>query len=495
MWLTHDHDSCLTKWKLALANAVELAHPDPTQRINITDIASADNVWADLPPRWGSPLTPLCAIRLVTPPKSPVLDDLFYWPTLESVTQAQAAETPSTDLNLTRAVGGIWRTASGAGWVPARAADLQLRFLIVAPFGAAGHRGSDVTFQVIQARFWWEGIRDDVMFFAMRWLHCASVGGGPPVPIPLDMGLHAEKPNELIHFDYLYIGPSLMEFTYVLVVKDDATHFLRLYPCVIADADITYDCLMDWFATFGVVRTCVSDQGMYRKNVLMQQLQHALGGHHHFTAARTPWSNGTVEVVMREALRCFCALLSEWRIQIRTANFAAFQEVLRLLHRAAARASSTKRASSRQSKAKARVMAMAQYDIGDYVLYADVWSRTQTKLGTREIHASSLKLDWDATLDVTEDMLLHTGHNGEGHVLKRLLEARYAKEQKRYEVLVAWRGLSELENPWEPATVLKQDVPALLKKFITDRTAEGMVTKMAKALDYTKKWTSTRTAK
>ncbi|GMF48750.1 unnamed protein product [Phytophthora fragariaefolia] len=169
-------------------------------------------------------------------------------------------------------------------------------------------------------------------------------------------------------------------------------------------------------------------------------------------------------------------------IQIRTANVAVQQEALRPLHRAAAHASSTKRVSSRQSKAKARGTAMAQYGIGDYVLYVDVWSRTQAKLGvrwcgpaqvlgtvsnwilviknlitgkTREPHASRLKFYWDATLDVTEDLLLHIAHNGEGHVVKRLRESRYVKEQKRYEVFVVWRSLSELENPWEPATVLK----------------------------------------
>ncbi|GMF48751.1 unnamed protein product [Phytophthora fragariaefolia] len=120
---------------------------------DMTDIAGADNVWADLLSRWVSPLTQLCAIRLVTPPKLPVLDDRFCWSTLGSVVQAQATETLSTDLKLTRADHDIWRTASGACRVPARATDLELLFLIVAHDGSAGPCGSDATFQVIQERF------------------------------------------------------------------------------------------------------------------------------------------------------------------------------------------------------------------------------------------------------------------------------------------------------------------------------------------------------
>jgi hypothetical protein len=33
--------------------------------------------------------------------------------------------------------------------------------------------------------------------------------------------LHASKPNEVIHFDYLYMGPSVDDAKYVLIVKDD----------------------------------------------------------------------------------------------------------------------------------------------------------------------------------------------------------------------------------------------------------------------------------
>lgn len=43
-------------------------------------------------------------------------------------------------------------------------------------------------------------------------------------------------------------------------------------------------------------------------------MKEALQGHHHFTLAYCPWSNGTVEVVCRELLRASRALLFEFKL-------------------------------------------------------------------------------------------------------------------------------------------------------------------------------------
>ncbi|KAE8968988.1 hypothetical protein PR001_g27632, partial [Phytophthora rubi] len=59
----------------------------------------------------------------------------------------------------------------------------------------------------------------------------------------------------------------------------------------------------------------VSDQGAHFKNQVIARLQSALGAHHHFTLAYTPWANGTVEVVNREVLKSVKALLSERKLQ------------------------------------------------------------------------------------------------------------------------------------------------------------------------------------
>jgi hypothetical protein len=46
--------------------------------------------------------------------------------------------------------------------------------------------------------------------------------------------LHASKPNEVIHFDCLYIFPSVDDVKYVQIVKDDYSNYIWLKQCKIA---------------------------------------------------------------------------------------------------------------------------------------------------------------------------------------------------------------------------------------------------------------------
>jgi hypothetical protein len=87
------------------------------------------------------------------------------------------------------------------------------------------------------------------------------------VPRPLDTQLHAAKPNEILHFDFLYIGLSKDgKYKYLLLLKDDLSGYLWLVPCRTADAAATADALMRWFAVFGVVLLWISDRGCHFKN-------------------------------------------------------------------------------------------------------------------------------------------------------------------------------------------------------------------------------------
>ncbi|GMF14516.1 unnamed protein product [Phytophthora fragariaefolia] len=104
------------------------------------------------------------------------------------------------------------------------------------------------------------------------------------IPRPFGETLKATKPNEVLHFDYL----TMVE----------------------GEGDIIT-------SSFGVVRQWVSDQGAHFRNQVVGSLQRALGAHHHFTTAYTPWANGTVEVVNREVLKSVKALLSERKLPVR----------------------------------------------------------------------------------------------------------------------------------------------------------------------------------
>jgi hypothetical protein len=181
---------------------------------------------------------------------------------------ATASAPPATDgpLSAIPSPDGLLRTTDGQVWIPSHADDLHLRICIVAHTGLGGHRGTQTTLETISSKFYWETLADDVRSFCRTCLHCVSTLGGESAPRPWGEALHADKPNELLHMDYLYMGLSSTQKLYILLLKDDLSGYLWLVPCSKADAVTTVDALVDWFTTFGVVRTWVSDQGAHFKN-------------------------------------------------------------------------------------------------------------------------------------------------------------------------------------------------------------------------------------
>jgi Integrase zinc binding domain len=209
----------------------------------------------------------------------------------------------------------ITASSSGAAWIPIDAVELQLRLYILAHTGAGGHRGVDSTFTAISAYFFWTTTRTDVSDFVKSCIHCLATIGGSRVPRPLGEVLHADKPNLVLHFNFLYIGKSSSGPIYILVLRDDMSGYVWLWPCEHANAANTVDALTTFFAAFGVSTTWILDQGSHLKNSLVEGLRQTLRWRHQFSLAYTPWSNGTVEVVNMEIMRVFRALLGEFRMQ------------------------------------------------------------------------------------------------------------------------------------------------------------------------------------
>ncbi|KAI9985832.1 hypothetical protein PInf_024605 [Phytophthora infestans] len=102
------------------------------------------------------------------------------------------------------------------------------------------------------------------------------------------------------------------------------------------------------------------------------------------------------------------------------------RDALDNIHKAVATNNAKTSASGRKAKNKSDSAVMVRLDVGDFVLYADVWVNTRTKLSSlitgehRSVHSSRLKFYADASLNVTEDLLQHIAHNSEGHVVDEL---------------------------------------------------------------------------
>jgi hypothetical protein len=140
---------------------------------------------------------------------------------------------------------GGMRMMNNALWISERAVELQLRLCVEAHCRSAGHRAYEATLGAIKEYVAWITMAKDVKVFVQNFLHCVATIPGDKVPRPLGTQLHATKPNEILQFDFLYIGLSRDgKYQYLLLLKDDLNEYLWLVPCRTADAAATIDALM-----------------------------------------------------------------------------------------------------------------------------------------------------------------------------------------------------------------------------------------------------------
>jgi hypothetical protein len=93
------------------------------------------------------------------------------------------------------------------------------------------HIAYEATLGEVKEYVVWTTMAKDVKVFVQNWLHCVAPSPGDKVPRPLSTQLHATKPNEILHFDFLYIGLSRDgKYQYLLLLKDDLSGYLWLVP-------------------------------------------------------------------------------------------------------------------------------------------------------------------------------------------------------------------------------------------------------------------------
>jgi Integrase core domain/Integrase zinc binding domain len=207
---------------------------------------------------------------------------------------------------------GGMRMMTNAIWIPDSAVELQLRVWVEAHCRSAGHRAYEATLGAIKEYVAWTTMAKDVKVFAANCLLCVATVPGDKVPRSLGAQLQATKPNEILNFDFLYIGLSRCgKYQYLLSLKDDLSGYLWLVLCRTANAAATVDALMRWFAVFGVVLIWISERGSHFKIKVVRRVQKEFKAEHHFTTASCPWSNGTIKSACKQVIRAFRAGLSE----------------------------------------------------------------------------------------------------------------------------------------------------------------------------------------
>lgn len=60
-------------------------------------------------------------------------------------------------------------------------------------------------------------------------------------------------------------------------------------------------------------------------------------------------------------------------------------------------------------------------------------------------------------------------------------EHRYNDTTRQWELLVAWRGLEDVEDSWEPLQTMQHDVSVLVEQYITTHETDDLQAHLAEA--------------
>ena len=82
-------------------------------------------------------------------------------------------------------------------------------------------------------------------------------------------------------------------------------------------------------------------------------------------------------------------------------------------------------------------------------------------------HSNRLKYYADTYLNVKQELSDTIDHN-EIHysMVSKLLELRYNRSKKQYEIQVKWKGFDHEEPTWKSIHALHEDIPEMLKNFL-----------------------------
>jgi Integrase zinc binding domain len=140
-------------------------------------------------------------------------------------------------LSKKRGTNGLLVNYQGNIWIPTNAVCMQVRLCVIAHCGRGRHRGHQVTLSAIQDQYYWRDMSKYIKVFVGSCFHCNASAQNETTSRPRGEVLHASKPNEVIHFDYLYMGPSLSDAKYVLILTNDCSNYVWLNQCKNPDAD------------------------------------------------------------------------------------------------------------------------------------------------------------------------------------------------------------------------------------------------------------------
>ena len=95
-----------------------------------------------------------------------------------------------------------------------------------------------------------------------------------------------------------------------------------------------------------------------------------------------------------------------------------------------------------------------------------------------QIHGDRLLFYSDSKLNVTEELKTQFAFDNARFEIANILDARESPQSGDLELLISWRGFSNAENSWEPASVIVADAPTLVRTFYRAHTGHPTASRL-----------------
>lgn len=157
------------------------------------------------------------------------------------------------------------------------------------------------------------------------------------------------------------------------------------------------------------------------------------------------------------------------------------------MHREMVDASEKRRRAARERHARRKGVMLQKFEVGDFVLAVTATGRSGNKLalvwrGPKRIvralsdytfevqglmvpfaptirHATRLQLYRKAARGEEQELIEQAIYGEGGHLVEALKSCKLSPATQRWEILVEWFGVDDIEASWEPAETIKKDVP------------------------------------
>ena len=158
------------------------------------------------------------------------------------------------------------------------------------------HPGNTRMKALARSYVWWPGVDQEIEEKVKAYSSCQRIRHNP-ASAPLHPWEFPQQPWERLHTDYA--GPY--EGTMILIVIDEYSKWLEVIPVTAATSSVTIDHLHSMFATHGLPKTLVTDNGTQFTSIEFESFMKENGIRHIRSSPYHLSSNGLAE----RAVQCF----------------------------------------------------------------------------------------------------------------------------------------------------------------------------------------------